>query len=232
VETAASDPAPSFEPSSAEGKAAVRARVLLSQARAAVAKQRASAGAEAAGAKEAADVLEREAREAAKLLQEGLRNHPEAWPEVIEVASRTDDLKVALGLGELMAQAMEATGERLCAGRLGQAAVRGRQVAAAALAGGTSRESLTALADAAERDGDGGVRLEAVKSLAQRRLGASAETQSLIESALRRRADADADAYVRQVARNLVEPQRPPATRRPDPFTSRPSSSPAPAPQK
>jgi hypothetical protein len=205
------------EPKSAEGRAALKIAGILSEARSREMQRRAAGAPATPAEKVEAERREREAQDASALLVESLHKNPASWPEVLDLVSMTEDLKVALQLAARLGEAMDAMAEPLIAARVTRHAVaRMRQVAATALAAGKTPDSLTALIDAADRDADGGVRLAAVTSLAQRRLGSSPETQLSIESALRRRAQSDGDDYIRQVSKNLVDPQPPPGASRPD----------------
>jgi len=208
--------APTLEPKTDEGRSASRIATMLSDARVAAEKIRVSGLTATPEQKEQAASVEREAEDLARKLAESLRKNPQAWPDVLDVGARLEDLKVAVRLGSIMAEAMDDTGEGVCSTQvLRHALARGRQVAATALAGGKTLESIVALIDATDRDGDGNVRYSAVTSLAQRRVGASPDLQHSIESALRRRAQSDTDEYIRGIAKNLVEPGPAPAGSRP-----------------
>lgn len=187
------------EAATAEGRATLRLASLLSSLR------------RPGVSKEEAESIEREARELSARLGEDLRRNPGSWSEVVELATSAEDLKVALRLASTLGE-----GEALWIERLA-GPVRRRHVAATALAGGTSSAGLQALVGVADRDGDAGVRLAAITSLAQRRLRAAPEGAGAIEQALRRRAESDADAHVREVARNLLTPAPPPGLRPPPP---------------
>jgi hypothetical protein len=198
----APSPIPALQPATAEGRATVELAALLSSLR------------RPDLAKAEAESVEREAQARSARLVDDLGRRPESWPEVVELATGAEDLKVALRLAATLGAS--GGGEALWVERLSPSGpVRRRQVAATALAGGTTASSLNALVGASDGDRDAGVRLAAVASLAQRRLGATPESAGAIEQALRRRSESDPEAHVREVARNLLTPTPPPGLRPP-----------------
>jgi hypothetical protein len=211
---AASSSQPPPQPETSEGKATLRIAGLLSDLRRKTLERRVAG--RPSSASEAADTerMEGEVLELSTRLLDDLRRNPGSWSEVIHLATWTDDLKVALRLATLLGAAGDSSSEALWTNQMVAGSVaKERHVAATALAGGTSIESLNALISAADRETDAGARLAAITSLAQRRIGAPSPALALsIEDALRRRAENDPDPQLRQVARTLVAPTPRPGT--------------------
>jgi hypothetical protein len=167
--------------------------------------------------------LDAEAPARAEALSTLVRANPEAWRDVIAVLSVTDDGQSARALVTGLRGSIDPAAESLWTGTLltgGRA--EDRRLALVALAQRSSPEVVLAVSTAAQGDPDGGVRAEAMTTLAGLCRGAMTEDRSrMIRETLRQSTATEPDPALREQAAGLVkEVNRQSAPYRPAPARS------------
>jgi hypothetical protein len=141
----------------------------------------------------------RESRERAERLALCLREHPEAWKDVLDLLCLMEPEESAVTLAGLLAGAVDARSEPELLALLKSGTRQGRCVALKLLSPRKSSDTLAALLLTAD-DPEPRLRLGALLALGERR----AESGDVVDSALARRARLDPDPVLQDTARRLL----------------------------